>query len=245
MSSVVLSGDTSGTVTVAVPAVAGTNTVTIPAATGTMIYKDSNGTTTLNSNASQSPLVAQINGTEALKIDTSGNLLIGGATTSTKLNVLTSGVPATFTSTGASDMLLLTANTAGSSGTAVYVIPCRFGSTAVLGGGLYWNGSVMSLQGTSDYRLKEDVKPLESALETVSKLNPVTYTWKHSNQPGAGFIAHEFQQILPNAVVGKKDAVDENGEISPQSIDQTALIVYLTKAVQELKTEIDALKAGK
>ena len=36
MSSVVLSGDTSGTVTLTVPAVAGTNTVTVPAGTGTM-----------------------------------------------------------------------------------------------------------------------------------------------------------------------------------------------------------------
>jgi hypothetical protein len=245
MSSVVISGDTSGAITIAAPAVAGTNTLTLPASTGTVIYKDANGTTTLNSNASQSPLVAQINGTEALKIDTSGNLLVGGATTSSKLNVLTSGVPATFTSTSAGDMFLLTSNTAGSSGTAIYVIPCRFGSTAVLGGGLYWNGSVMSLQGTSDYRLKEDIKPLESALETIGKLNPVTYTWINSNQPGAGFIAHEFQQVLPNSVVGQKDAVDENGKEIPQSIDQTSLIVYLTKAIKELKAEIDVLKAGK
>ena len=37
MSSMVLSGDTSGTVTVTVPAVAGTNTVTIPAVTGTVM----------------------------------------------------------------------------------------------------------------------------------------------------------------------------------------------------------------
>lgn len=36
MSSVVISGDTSGTVTLSAPAVAGTNTITLPAATGTM-----------------------------------------------------------------------------------------------------------------------------------------------------------------------------------------------------------------
>jgi hypothetical protein len=226
-----MSGDTSGTLALQT---SGTTAITI----GTT------QTTTLNSAASTSPLIAQINGTEALKIDTSGNLLVGGATTSSKLNVLTSGVPATFTSTAAVDMLLLTSNTAGSSGTAIYVIPCRFGSTAVLGGGLYWNGSVMSLQGTSDYRLKDDIKPLESALETIGKLNPVTYTWINSNQPGAGFIAHEFQEILPSSVVGQKDAIDENGQPIPQSIDQTSLIVYLTKAVQELKAEIDLLKGN-
>jgi hypothetical protein len=37
MSSLVLSGDTSGTVTLSVPAVAGSNTVTVPALTGNMI----------------------------------------------------------------------------------------------------------------------------------------------------------------------------------------------------------------
>jgi hypothetical protein len=91
MSSVVLSGDTSGTVTLTVPAVAGTNTVTIPAATGTMVYKDSNGITTLNSNASQPPLVAQINGTEVGRFDSSGNFLVNTTSANAKLTVVNAG----------------------------------------------------------------------------------------------------------------------------------------------------------
>ena len=46
MSSMVLSGDTSGTITVTVPAVAGTNTVTIPAVTGTAVISGQNSAIT-------------------------------------------------------------------------------------------------------------------------------------------------------------------------------------------------------
>ena len=177
------------------------------------------------------------------RFDSSGRLLIGTTTADARLTVKGTGENGLgVRTTTTSDGIFCAFNGSGSSGSTVYVMPCRFGSTETLGGGLYWNGSVMSLQGTSDYRLKKDVAPLDNALDTVSKLNPVTYTWTNSNQLGTGFIAHEFQKVLPSAVVGEKDAVDENGKIVPQSIDQTQIIVYLTKAIQELKIELDLAK---
>lgn len=49
MSSVVIAGDTSGSITVSAPAVAGSNTLTLPAATGTVIYADGSGNLQANS----------------------------------------------------------------------------------------------------------------------------------------------------------------------------------------------------
>jgi hypothetical protein len=48
MSSVVISGNTSGTITLDAPAVAGTTTLTLPATSGTVVTKDTNGIASVN-----------------------------------------------------------------------------------------------------------------------------------------------------------------------------------------------------
>lgn len=95
----------------------------------------------------------------------------------------------------------------------------------------------------SDYRLKEDVKPMVNALQTVSALKPVTYKWKSDGSHGQGFIAHELAEVVPEAVSGEKDAVNEDGSIRPQGIDTSFLVATLTAAIQELKAELDTVKA--
>jgi hypothetical protein len=71
----------------------------------------------------------------------------------------------------------------------------------------------------------------------------VTYTWKSDGTDGQGFIAHELQAVVPDCVSGEKDAVDEEGKPVYQGIDTSFLVATLTKAIQELKQEIDELKA--
>jgi hypothetical protein len=110
-------------------------------------------------------------------------------------------------------------------------------------GAITSNGTTTSFVTTSDYRLKENVAPMVGALETVAKLKPVTYRWKESGIEDNGFIAHELQEVLPNAVVGEKDAVNEDGSIDAQAIDTSFLVATLTAAIQELKSEFDAYKA--
>ena len=57
-----------------------------------------------------------------------------------------------------------------------------------------------------------------------------------------GFLAHEVSDVVPEAITGTKDAVDEDGNIDPQGIDQSKLVPLLTKALQEAISEIDTLK---
>jgi len=102
-------------------------------------------------------------------------------------------------------------------------------------GAIYYNGSVMAYQTTSDYRLKENVAPITNALNKINLLKPVTYTWKDNQQSGEGFLAHELQEHFSDAVSGTKDGVDENGKPKYQGMDASVLIASMVKAIQELK----------
>ena len=114
-------------------------------------------------------------------------------------------------------------------------------------GYVQWTGTTTSYVTSSDYRLKENVQPMLNALATVTQLKPCTYTWKVDGSDGQGFIAHELQAVVPDAVVGEKDAVNEDGSIKPQGIDTSFLVATLTAAIQELKaindTQAQAINA--
>lgn len=105
-------------------------------------------------------------------------------------------------------------------------------------------GATTAYNTTSDYRLKQNVMPMNNRLADVMKLKPVTYNWKYDDSPGEGFIAHELAEVCPYAVTGEKDAVNEDGSIKPQSIDTSFLIGMLVAAIQELNSKFDAYVAA-
>lgn len=118
-------------------------------------------------------------------------------------------------------------------------------------GGVSQNGTTgVSFVTTSDYRLKDEVAPMSGALQKVAALKPVTYKWKSDGSNGQGFIAHELQEVFPEAVTSQKDAVeglvDENGNTSYrpkyQGIDTSFLVATLVSAIQELNAELQAVK---
>lgn len=171
--------------------------------------------------------------TEKMRLDASGRLLLGCTSTpsSTVGGVLVGNqssaegfISSTGTYTGGSDR-------------------CLFINGNGTVGKISVSGSTTTYATSSDYRLKENVSPMANALDRVSALKPVTYTWKADGSHGEGFIAHELQEVCPDAVIGEKDAVNEDGTIKAQSIDTSFLIATLTAAIQELKAELDATKA--
>jgi hypothetical protein len=105
-------------------------------------------------------------------------------------------------------------------------------------------GSATSYVTSSDYRLKENIAPMTDALSVVSQLKPCTFKWKLDGSDGQGFIAHELAEVVPDAVTGEKDAVNENGSIKPQGIDTSFLVATLTAAIQELNTKFEAYKSS-
>lgn len=111
-------------------------------------------------------------------------------------------------------------------------------------GSIAQNGtSAVSYNTSSDYRLKENIQPMQNALAKIALLNPVTYTWKTDGSDGQGFIAHELQAVVPDCVTGEKDAVDKDGNPIYQGVDTSFLVATLTKAIQELNAKVEGLQA--
>ena len=104
--------------------------------------------------------------------------------------------------------------------------------------------SSTSYNTTSDYRLKENLNPLENASERLKQI-PV-YRFNFISTPEVavdGFIAHEIASIVPEAITGEKDEVDEDGNPVYQGIDQSKLVPLLTAALQEALARIEALES--
>ena len=103
--------------------------------------------------------------------------------------------------------------------------------------------SAVSYNTGSDYRLKENVVLLDSAIDRLKQLKPSRFNFKvEPNTVVDGFIAHEVQSVVPESVTGSKDALDENGDPEYQGIDQSKLVPLLTAALQESISRIEALE---
>ena len=97
---------------------------------------------------------------------------------------------------------------------------------------------------TSDYRLKENVVPLTGAADRLNQLQVRRFNFiADPNTTVDGFIAHEAQAVVPEAVTGTHDEVDDDGNPVYQGIDQSKLVPLLTAALQEALAEIESLKA--
>jgi hypothetical protein len=178
---------------------------------------------------------------ERMRIDSSGNLLVGQSSSTVpgvgntiagtalqfdgRLYVSSTGRPGSF-------------NRIGTNGDAInlYREGLQVGSISVTTTNTTYNTS-------SDYRLKHDIQPMTGALAKVAALKPVTYKWNADDSQSQGFIAHELQEVVPECVTGEKDAVDADGKPVYQGIDTSFLVATLTAALQEAVAEINSLKA--
>jgi len=111
-------------------------------------------------------------------------------------------------------------------------------------GAIVTNASSTAYNTSSDYRLKENVAPVTDGIARLQQLKPSRFNFiADPDTVVDGFIAHEVQTVVPEAITGEKDAIDDDGNPIYQGIDQSKLVPLLTAALQEAIGEIESLKA--
>ena len=112
-------------------------------------------------------------------------------------------------------------------------------------GSIIINNTSGAISFPSDYRIKRNISEITDGVDTLGRLRPVWFNWRKqpNDEPYAGFIAHEFAEVLPEAVSGEKDEVDQWGDIKAQGLDQRRLIPFMASALKQLASELTELEA--
>lgn len=112
-------------------------------------------------------------------------------------------------------------------------------------GSITTTGTATAFNQTSDYRLKEVVSDINDAVERVKALKPIKFTYIADEEQLVwdGFLAHEVQEVVPRAVFGEKDAVEDDGRVKAQQLDHSKLVPLLTSALQDALNKIEDLEA--
>jgi hypothetical protein len=240
---------------------------------GDLIISDSGGgNDTFLYNDSQS-LIGFINGAERFRVNSSGHLLIGGASASGHdfgLEVLNDHAyvkgPDGWNGTGDKAIVALGSAASNESFGCGYV----YGTGLVLstykpsGGGDFGSSTQNSLEiadttgvasfindvvafASSDKRLKENVKPLDNALDKINKINGIEFDWidgkdKHGNSVhgnkghDVGVIAQEIEEVLPEVVTTR-----DNGY---KAVKYEKIVPLLIQAIKEQQKQIEELRNG-
>ena len=114
-------------------------------------------------------------------------------------------------------------------------------------GSITTSGSSTAYNTSSDYRLKTDVAYDWDATTRLKQLKPARFEWIADGDdavPVDGFLAHEVQSIVPEAITGTKDEVDADGNPVMQGIDQSKIVPLLVKTIIELEARIAALETA-
>jgi hypothetical protein len=171
--------------------------------------------------------VTYINGSEAARIDTSGNLLVGATSTSG-----TNG----FMVIPASPAYAIVAHPSGTTSGYAYM-SFQYAGSAI--GSITQSGTTAVLYNvTSDQRLKQNIIDAPEFGSVIDAIQVRSYDWKaDGNHQRAGFIAQELVNVAPEAVHQPVDSEEM------MAVDYSKLVPMLVKEIQSLRKRLATLEA--
>jgi hypothetical protein len=172
---------------------------------------------------------------EAMRIDSSGNLLIGGTTTTPHtLSAATATVimPSGGIRIGTYNAPTLQLNRTATDGNAIVIR--RDGSTV---GGISVTSSATSYNTSSDQRLKENIQDAEDAGSKIDAIKVRQFDWKaDGSHQDYGVIAQELIEVAPEAVT------EGETEDDMMAVDYSKLVPTLIKEIQTLRNRVAQLE---
>jgi len=177
---------------------------------------------------------------EKMRIDSSGNLLVGQTATS-GVNARGGLMVEPERDDGAA-RITFDRDTTSATSTAIL-----FRDAGLSKGSIAYNNTSTTFSTSSDYRLKTAVTYDWDATTRLKQLRPARFEWIADGDdavPVDGFLAHEVQSVVPEAITGTHNEVDDEGNPVYQGIDQSKLVPLLVKTIQELEARITALETA-
>jgi hypothetical protein len=177
--------------------------------------------------------------TERMRIDDSGNLLVGATspsnTTGTGVKLFPEGYGGASTAVGVVGASSTSANSGFrmySTGASAYRFYVDYAGTIF--------ATSTSISAISDASLKENVRDLDKGLDTINALQPRRFDWKNGDGNDImGFIAQEVEEVMPELVHEYK----YNDEETKKGLKMGDMVPSMVKAIQELSAQVNELKA--
>ena len=168
----------------------------------------------------------------------SNNIVLSDGDGNVRVHINSVGTVTCFATSGNYNQRLYS----GSNSAGFFLDFRRLDNTQV--GRITTDGNTTAYTTSSDYRLKENVVTDWDATTRLKQLKPSRFNFiENPNNTVDGFLAHEVQAIVPEAITGTKDAVDADGNPDYQGIDQSKLVPLLTGALKEAIAKIEDLEA--
>ncbi|MDY0096737.1 MAG: tail fiber domain-containing protein [Candidatus Dojkabacteria bacterium] len=183
----------------------------------------------------------------ALWISHHGHVGIGAGAMSYKFEVTdndaayTTMSQNTYTGANKKNLLIRNYSSNGSFATSDYLVVFSNTYNWGVNGRINGNGTGIQYTTSSDARLKTNVSSISNALDTLMKMDAVTYNWINGGAKDAGFLAQDLQPLYPFAVSGSPDG---DPIMDPMTIDYGKLTPIIVAAIKDLNKKVDSNVLG-